>query len=227
MKKDNIPVITIDGPGGSGKGTVSARLAHRLGWHFLDSGALYRLVAVAALDRGISADHEAALGELAGQLDVHFNTEHGEMGAYLNGQSVSERLRSEAVSAFASRAAAVPSVRSALVDRQRAFLQPPGLVADGRDMGTVIFPQAEVKIFLTASARERARRRYKQLKEKGESVIFSRLFREIEKRDERDRTRLVAPLLPAADAAVIDSTDLSVEEVVQVIIKLLEKHRIV
>lgn len=226
MKNKNIPVITIDGPGGSGKGTVSARLAGQLGWHFLDSGALYRLVALAALDRGIPADDEANLGVLAGELKVCFDAAPGDTGVYLDGRLVSVRLRSEAVSAFASQVAAVPSVRSALVRRQREFLQAPGLVADGRDMGTVIFPQAELKIFLTASVEERARRRYKQLKEKGENVIFSRLFREIEKRDERDRTRPLAPLVPAADSEVIDATDLSVDEVMQEINKLLEERQL-
>jgi cytidylate kinase len=220
------PVITIDGPGGAGKGTVSALLAARLGWHFLDSGALYRLVALAAMGQGIRADDESALALMASELNVTFVSEQGETGCYLEGRKVSEELRSEAVSAFASRIAALAPVRAALVDRQRSFCRLPGLVADGRDMGTVIFPGADLKIFLTASAEERARRRYKQLKEKGENVIFSRLFREIEKRDERDRTRPLAPLVPAADAAMIDSTGLSVDEVMERIMTLLQERHI-
>jgi cytidylate kinase len=222
MAAAQVPVITIDGPGGSGKGTLAQRLAELLGWHLLDSGALYRLVALAALDQGIALTEEARLAELARGLDVEFALRGGEAVALLNGAPASARIRSEAVSAFASRVAAIPAVRTALAERQRAFRRAPGLVADGRDMGTVIFPDAGVKIFLTASASERAQRRYKQLKEKGENVTLSRLFRDIEKRDERDRTRAVAPLKPAEDAYVIDSTDLSIDEVQQKILSLLE-----
>ena len=220
---EQVPVITIDGPGGSGKGTIALRLAQRLGWHFLDSGALYRLVALAAMDRGLATDDEQALGELALHLDVSFDIRDHQPVVVLDGKRVEQRLRSEQVSAFASRVAALGSVRKALIERQRSFRCPPGLVADGRDMGTVIFPDAELKIFLTASAAERARRRYKQLKEKGESVNLSRLFREIEERDERDRTRAIAPLVPARDAHFIDSTELSIETVLQQVLKLLEE----
>ena len=226
MRVDRAPVITIDGPGGSGKGTIAMRLAEHLGWHYLDSGALYRLVAVAAMDRGIAADDSQALGRLARELDISFGTHGGTVTILLDGNRIHGRLRSEPVSAFASLVAAVPAVREALVERQRSFRQAPGLVADGRDMGTVIFPDAELKIFLTASVEERARRRYKQLKEKGESVNLSRLSREIEKRDERDRTRPVAPLRPAADAHLIDSTDTSIESVLERVLTLYEHSRI-
>ena len=221
---DNVleaPVITIDGPGGSGKGTIAMRLAAKLGWHFLDSGALYRLVAVAAMDRGIDAIEETALGSLAEGLDVNFDSSGDGMVILLDGNYISGRLRSEEVGVFASRIAALPVVRAALVNRQRAFRMPPGLVADGRDMGTVIFPDAILKIFLTASAHARAERRYKQLKEQGESVNLSRLFRDIKKRDGRDSSRAISPLKPADDAHVIDSTELSIEEVLQKIHDLL------
>jgi cytidylate kinase len=215
------PVITIDGPGGSGKGTIAMRLAEKLGWHFLDSGALYRLVAVAAMDRGIDATEESALGQLARGLDVNFGISGDGMVILLDGNYITGRLRSEDVGVFASRIAVLPVVRAALVSRQRAFRKDPGLVADGRDMGTVIFPDAKLKIFLTASAQARAERRYKQLKEKGESVNLSRLFRDIEKRDERDSSRAISPLKPADDAHVIDSTEMSIEEVLQKIHDLL------
>ena len=223
---DHIPVITVDGPGGSGKGTISLCLAAELGWHLLDSGALYRLVAVAAMDQGVDPQDEAALGRVAEELDVEFGSSGEGMVVLLQGQDVTGRLRSEAVSALASEVASLPAVRAALVRRQRAFRQPPGLVADGRDMGTVIFPDAQLKIFLTASAEARAERRYKQLKEKGENVNLSRLFREIEKRDERDRKRAISPLKPAADAHVIDSTELTIDEVLQKIHALLEESAV-
>ncbi len=222
----NVPVIAIDGPGGSGKGTIAALLAERLGWRLLDSGALYRLVAVAAMDRGIEADDEAALGSLAAGLDVEFAVADHGMVVWLDGRDITSRLRSEEVSAFSSRAAALPAVRAALVHLQRGFLRPPGLVADGRDMGTVIFPDARLKIFLTASAEARAKRRHKQLKEKGESVNLSRLFREIKKRDDRDRSRAVSPLMAAPDAHLIDSTELSIDEVLHRILKLLEESNV-
>ena len=217
-----VPVIAIDGPLGSGKGTISMGLADRLGWHFLDSGALYRLVAIAAMDAGIDAADPEALTEVAQQLDFEFRNEGGEPVPLLAGRVVSGTLRTQEVSSMASKVAAIASVRAAIVSRQRAFLRPPGLVADGRDMGTIIFPEARLKIFLTADVRTRALRRYKQLKEKGENVNLSRLFREIEARDQRDTTRSVAPLKPAEDAIIIDSTDLSIDDVLQEIYKLVE-----
>jgi cytidylate kinase len=220
-------VVTIDGPGGSGKGTIAMRLARHLGWHFLDSGALYRIVAVAAMERAIEADNEQALGELAGHLDVSFSFTDGEVEILLDGNRITGKLRSEEAGVFASKIAIIPAVRAALVQRQRAFRKFPGLVADGRDMGTVIFPDAKLKIFLTASARARADRRYKQLKEKGESVNLTRLFRDIEKRDERDMSRSISPLTPAEDAQLIDSTEMSIEMVLEEIHKLLEKNQVI
>lgn len=218
-----IPVITIDGPGGSGKGTIAMRLAEDLGWHFLDSGALYRLVAVAAIDRDIDASDEASLANVASSLDVSFGLSGDGMVILLDGNYITGRLRSVEVSNMASRIAAFPAVRTALVERQRAFRKSPGLVADGRDMGTVIFPDAILKIFLTASAEARAERRYKQLKDKGESVNLSRLFQEIKKRDERDTSRAIAPLKPAPDAHIVDSTEMSINEVIDTIHKLLDE----
>lgn len=208
------PVVTIDGPSGSGKGTVSRAVAHHAGWHRLDSGALYRLVALEGRGEGLAEDDVASHVRAALALDVHFDEGARGDRVLLRGGDVTEELRSEAVGAGASRVAAWPEVRAALLDRQKAFARPPGLVADGRDMGTVVFPGAELKIYLTASAAERAQRRHKQLKEKGLDVSLAALSREIAERDARDATRAVAPLKPAPDAHVIDSTGLTVEEVV-------------
>jgi cytidylate kinase len=207
-------VVTLDGPSGSGKGTVSRLLAQRTGWHLLDSGALYRLVAYAGALAGLPADERDAHARLAKQMNVVFATDpEGNERIMLDGREVSAMLRTEAAGAGASRVAAWPEVRAALLDRQRAFARPPGLIADGRDMGTVVFPAARLKIFLTASAEERARRRYNQLKEKDSGVSLAALSLEIAERDRRDSTRSVAPLVPAADAIVLDSTDLSAAEV--------------
>jgi cytidylate kinase len=222
-----IPVITVDGPGGSGKGTVSMRLASRLGWHFLDSGALYRLVAFVAREKAVSLEAEGELAGIAETLDVEFTSGSEGIRMFLGRRDVGEQIRGNEVSVMASKIATMPLVRQSLVARQRAFRQLPGLVADGRDMGTVIFQDASLKIFLTASAQVRAERRYKQLKQKGESVNLSRLFREIVARDDRDQSRQVAPLRPADDAITIDSTDLSINEVLKVIYELVEERRIV
>jgi CMP/dCMP kinase len=207
-------VVTIDGPSGSGKGTISRRLAARLGWHYLDSGALYRLTALAALRRGVDLDDAAAVTAVADALDVRFAPAAEAERVYLNDVEVASELRTERVGEAASRVAALPTVRQALLRRQRDFARPPGLIADGRDMGTVVFPAAPLKVFLTASAEERAMRRHKQLKEKGIDVSLPDLSWDIAQRDARDATREVAPLRPAADARVIDSTGLTPEEVI-------------
>ncbi len=208
------PVVTIDGPSGSGKGTVGRAVARTTGWHRLDSGALYRLVALAGRKLGLAPDDVKRHAEVASSMDVGFDDGGEQERVLLWGGDVTGDLRSEIAGSGASRVAAWPEVRQALLERQKAFARPPGLVADGRDMGTVVFPEAELKIFLTASAEERALRRYKQLKDKGSGVSLAALSREIAERDARDSTRAVAPLMPAPDAHVIDSTGLGIEEVV-------------
>jgi cytidylate kinase len=211
------PVITIDGPSGSGKGTIAGLVARKLGWCLLDSGALYRLLAFAARNHGVDLTNEEALKLLAAHLDVQFVAagEGQDQQIILEGEDVTQAIRNEQVGAGASQVAALPVVREALLQRQQAFREMPGLVADGRDMGTVVFPDAPLKIFLTASADERARRRYLQLKAKGDDVSLSSLLEEIRARDERDTQRSVAPLKPAADAIQLDSTELSIEQVLE------------
>jgi len=205
-----VPVIAIDGPAASGKGTIAAAVAHALGFHYLDSGSLYRLVALTALRTGTDFDEDEPLANFAAHLDVAFLA--GKI--LLDGDDVTADIRSEPVSVGASQVAVHSAVRDALIARQRAFRRPPGLVADGRDMGTVVFPDATLKVFLTASADERARRRYKQLIAKGISVTMDSLLRDIRERDARDAGRAAAPLRPADDAVLLDTTELTIDEVV-------------
>lgn len=219
-------VVTLDGPSGAGKGTISYMLAKRLGWHLLDSGALYRLLALAGLRHGISLHDEQALAELARVLEVEFRPADDSpvCEVILEGRDVSDDIRSETAGNNASIVAAYPAVRAGLLARQKAFQMPPGLIADGRDMGTVVFPDAAVKVFLTASAQERANRRYKQLKEKGFDVSLRGLCNEIKERDERDANRAVSPLKPAEGALLLDSTELSVEAVFEKIIATMSEQ---
>lgn len=210
-----IPVITIDGPSGSGKGTVASRVAEKLNFQILDSGALYRLLGYAVSTNQVDFDDEAKIVEIAIAMQVSF----GDAGIILNGENVTDLIRTETAGNNASRVAAIPKVRDALLSWQRDYLKLPGLVADGRDMGTVVFPDAKVKIFLTASAEERAERRYKQLKEKGINASLRSLAEEIRERDERDQNREVAPLRPAEDALVLDSTSMTIEAVVDEIVQ--------
>ena len=216
-----VPVLTIDGPSGSGKGTISRSVARALNWHLLDSGALYRLVAFAGRQANISLDDAEALARVAETFDIRFGSDaSGEEAIHLGGQEVTRDIRTEQAGNDASRVAALPRVRAALLERQRRFAAPPGLVADGRDMGTVVFPAAPLKVFLTASPEERARRRHKQLKDKGSGVSLAALSREIAERDLKDSTRAVAPLRPAADAHVIDSTALNIQDVIEQVLAL-------
>ena len=216
MNATAAPVITIDGPAASGKGTVAVGVARALGFHALDSGVLYRLVALLAERQGIDLDDGAALGEMAGTLPVEFRGRK----VVLGGERVDMAIRAEGISSAASKVAAHPQVREALLQRQKAFRRPPGLVAEGRDMGTVVFPDAELKIFLVASPETRADRRYKQLMEKGLSATIQTLLQEILERDARDRLRASAPLRPAADAHTLDTTELSIDEVVERVLAL-------
>lgn len=228
------PVLTIDGPSGSGKGTIVQLVAQKLGWHMLDSGALYRLVAFGSQNNQLSLNNEDDIADYASNLDVEFKlvnveplpekAQHSqELQIILEGNVVGAELRTEATGNAASKVAAMPKVRQALFQRQRDFRQNPGLVADGRDMGTTIFPDAKVKVFLTASAEERAQRRYKQLKGKGISGNLAALLRDINERDERDSQRSASPLKPAEDAVIIDTSDLSIEQVVEQVLAICKK----
>jgi len=214
-----IPVVTIDGPSGSGKGTIARRVADQLGWHLLDSGALYRVVAVAAGENGIALDNIAALAELAAGLEVVFGSDTGgEEQILLQGRDVTKQVRTEDCGTGASSVAALPAVRNALLGLQRGFRKAPGLVADGRDMGTHVFADARLKVFLTATPQERAIRRHKQLNDKGIDVSLAALSRDIEERDRRDSERSVAPLRPAADARILDSSGKSIEDVTRTVL---------
>jgi len=215
---ERAPVVTIDGPSGAGKGTISQLLAERLGWKLLDSGAIYRVLALAAIHHNVELDNEDSLTLLAAHLDVQFITGNGVHGikVVLEGEDVSIDIRSQECSNSASKVAAYPRVREALLRRQRAFNEAPGLIADGRDMGTVVFPNTPAKIYLTASAEERAQRRYNQLQDKGFDVNIDCLLSEIKERDDRDTNRSVAPLVPAEDALIIDTSGIGIDEVLDI-----------
>lgn len=216
----HIPVLAIDGPGGAGKGTVSRLAAQRLNWHYLDSGALYRLLALAGTIHHIDLNDEIGLAQIAGALDIKFGVGADE-SVWLNGSEVSDQIRTEQAGAAASTIAALPQVRAALLQRQKAFCRAPGLVADGRDMGTVVFPDAAIKVYLTASVEERAQRRYKQLIAKGIDGKLCDLLADIQARDERDSNRAVAPLRPAADAVVIDTSQMAIDKVLLTVLNLI------
>ncbi|WP_196138256.1 (d)CMP kinase [Aliikangiella sp. G2MR2-5] len=222
---DNQFIITVDGPSGAGKGTVSQLLADKLGWHMLDSGALYRVLGVAVEKHGIDINNESEVTDLARNLDIDFisNKDTGEIEPLLQGENLGAMIRTDQAGQAASKVAAIPTVRDALLARQRDFYRLPGLVADGRDMGTIVFPDAPVKIFLTASAECRAERRYKQLKNKGVDANMRALLDSIKARDERDQTRSVAPLVPAEGAFVVDSSNLSISEVLTQVLDFASK----
>ncbi|MBL6703343.1 MAG: (d)CMP kinase [Pseudomonadales bacterium] len=222
-----VPVLCIDGPSGSGKGTLAQRLSEILGFHLLDSGALYRVVGYAALDSGIDWQNSVAVTQIARSLDVEFMPSQQGVRVIYRDVDVTDRVRSVLGGEGASAVAAIPSVREALLDRQRELARSPGLVADGRDMGTVVFPQAPLKVFLEASALARAQRRQSQLQQQGEDVSLPRLLEAIEARDNRDRTRSVSPLVPAEDAVIVDSTDMAVDAVLERVMSLVTARGIV
>jgi CMP/dCMP kinase len=225
MRASDIPVLTIDGPSGSGKGTISRAAAKELGWALLDSGALYRLVAYAGRLAGLDLTDGAPLSEIARQFDLRFDSgPAGEEIVWLAGHDVTHAIRTETAGNDASKVAALPAVRAALLERQRRFAAPPGLVADGRDMGTVVFPDARIKIFLTASADERAQRRHKQLKEKGVTATLAALSREIAERDQRDITRSASPLVASDDAVLLDTTGMPVDAVVRRVLSIVHER---
>ena len=225
--KNNVPVVTIDGPSGSGKGTVAALLAREFDWHLLDSGALYRLTGLAATNHGVDFEDEASLEVLAEHLDVQFEPSEDGMKIVLEGEEVGAYLRTEEVGAMASKVAVLPGVRTALLKRQQNFAEAPGLIADGRDMGTVVFTEAPVKVYLTASAEERAKRRQNQLQVKGIDANFDQLLADIMARDDRDTNRAVAPLKPADDAIVLDSTRLSIQEVFKKVVDAMAQKGLI
>ncbi len=217
-----VPVITLDGPGGAGKGTVCLKLAEKLGWHILDSGSLYRLTALQAINSGVT--DEGQLVEIASNLAIEYRPDGDLLRVFLRGVDVTDAIRVEQVGARASEIAALAPVRQALLTRQRAFAAPPGLLADGRDMGTVVFPDAQLKIFLTASPEERAKRRHKQLKDKGIGANLPELVAELEARDERDTKRTTAPLKAADDATLLDTTHMGIEEVVNQVMQMASQR---
>lgn len=225
MYDTNTPVITLDGPSGTGKGTICHMLAKHLHWHMLDSGAIYRVLAYAAQKKRMGASHVEELTELAIHLNLYFqSSENNEAVVFLEGKNVSALIRTEACGQAASRIAAIPEVREALLERQRAFAKAPGLVTDGRDMGTVVFPDALLKIYLYANEEERAKRRYLQLKEKGNNVSLAQVVEELAKRDARDTDRSHAPLKPADDAVLLDTTGLTIVQVFNSVLKLLDER---
>ena len=217
------PVVTVDGPSGAGKGAVSSSVAKALGWNVLDSGAVYRSVALAALEASLDLDHTQGLIALCSDLPLTFEPGDDGIEVFLNDRALGDALRAEAVGLARSRVAAVPEVRAALLELQRSDRRHPGLVADGRDMGTVVFPDAEVKIFLEASVEERAQRRYRQLRAAGKDVTLDRLMSDLEARDRRDRERSVSPTLPASDAVVVDSTDMNLQQVVEHVLEIVRQ----
>lgn len=215
-----IPVFTIDGPSGAGKGTISRALAKKLKWHYLDSGSIYRSLAIAALDKQMALDDERSISRLAQEMQLEFVC-GDELSVKLNGIDITARLASETTGNTASRIAALPQVRKVLLQKQRDFRQPPGLIADGRDMGTVVFPEADYKVYLTASAAQRAERRYKQLMEKGIDANLGSLTKEIEERDKRDMERETAPLVAAPDAYFVDTSDMTIKQVIEEVMNLI------
>lgn len=222
MSKNDVPIITIDGPSGTGKGTISHRLASYLNWHFLDSGAIYRVLALAAVKQSIGFNDIDQLVVLANHLDLRFEIDPGQSShIFLDGQNISADIRTEECGQNASKIAVIPEVREALLGRQRAFAVPPGLVTDGRDMGTVVFPNAKLKIYLDASLEERAKRRFLQLKESGNNASLAQVVDELIKRDARDSARVHSPLRPAADAVLIDTTGLTVVQVFNNVLQLV------
>lgn len=228
MSESVSPVICLDGPSGVGKGTICLAVAEHLGWHILDSGSLYRITALQASrqfpDTELNRLDDSQLAEIAKNLSVSYGQEKAELVIYLDNENITRLIRTVEIGNKASQIAVIPAVREALLERQRAFLQPPGLVADGRDMGTVVFPDSVLKIYLTATPEERAQRRYKQLKDKGIDVNLSSLVEDLRLRDERDMNRQAAPLKPASDAIIIDTTTLNIEQVTDVVMDWVEQR---